>query len=527
MIDDARIVAERRAGPSATFIDPMTLGSIEISRGPGSVAYGSDSIGGIVHLRPRDPIAGQPQFRYDVWTSFGGSVASGGALEATTDVFGGAMLASVHARSASDGEDGNGDPIANSQYRDRGMMLRFVRDSAWGRFRIGAMSSSSRDVGAPANDPVVTFYPDEDAHLLTFALDTPHVAKFDATSLRASIGSYEITTHRIRTTGVEVANVQARDGSLRLSGERANTRSRVLAGVDFVSRFNVHSPGTIDDADRHDAGVFASVDHRVATSMQLSGGVRYDHLAIRNSGGTFGDRSRNDHAFSGFAATSFGPFRNVTTTLQVARGYREPTLSDRYFRGVSGRGFVVGNPDLEPERSTQFDGAVRWSSAQSRVGVFAYHYRIRDLVERFRNGSDFNFRNRGEATVRGIELEAATRFAQNFEFVGGAAIARGEADGAPIDDIAPSTLHASVHWSRSRASAYALGSWYARDERPGPVEVERAGFASIDVGTAWRFASWGEVRVIVRNLTDAQHFGSADAAAAFAPGRSLVIGVSR
>ncbi|HEX7830348.1 MAG TPA: TonB-dependent receptor plug domain-containing protein, partial [Thermoanaerobaculia bacterium] len=58
LIDDARIVAERRAGPSATFVDPLSLGSIEISRGPGSVAYGSDALGGVVHLRPRDPIPG-------------------------------------------------------------------------------------------------------------------------------------------------------------------------------------------------------------------------------------------------------------------------------------------------------------------------------------------------------------------------------------------------------------------------------------------------------------------------------------
>ncbi|HEX6159579.1 MAG TPA: TonB-dependent receptor plug domain-containing protein, partial [Thermoanaerobaculia bacterium] len=60
ILDDARIVAERRAGPSATFLNPLTLGSIEIARGPGSVAYGSDAIGGIVHMRPRDPIPGRP-----------------------------------------------------------------------------------------------------------------------------------------------------------------------------------------------------------------------------------------------------------------------------------------------------------------------------------------------------------------------------------------------------------------------------------------------------------------------------------
>src|SRR5687768_6256392 len=41
LLDDARVTAERRAGPSATFLNPFTLGTVEVSRGPGSVAYGS------------------------------------------------------------------------------------------------------------------------------------------------------------------------------------------------------------------------------------------------------------------------------------------------------------------------------------------------------------------------------------------------------------------------------------------------------------------------------------------------------
>lgn len=146
LVDDARIVAERRAGPSATFLNPLSLGSIEVSRGPGSVAYGSDALGGVVHMRPRDPIPGQPEVRYDAFASFGGSVARAVAVEGSMDLLGGALLASVHARSADDGEDANGNTIVNSGYRDRGAMLRFVRDAEWGRMRIGVMSSIAKDV---------------------------------------------------------------------------------------------------------------------------------------------------------------------------------------------------------------------------------------------------------------------------------------------------------------------------------------------------------------------------------------------
>lgn len=534
IIDDARIVAERRAGPSATFVDPISLGSIEISRGPGSVAYGSDAIGGVVHLRPRDPIPGQPDFRYDAWGAFGGLSTRSAALELSTDALGGAVLTSIHARAADDAHDANGDVIENSGYRDRGALLRYVRDAEWGRLRAGVMSSVARDVGAPSTDTVQTIYPDERATLATLALDFPARGAWTGFGVRGSFGTYAITTNRIRPTGVESATVKARDTSLRLSGERSAGRSRITTGVDFVSRFNLKATGTpasdsIDDADRYDTGVYASWSGAMTNYLQLAAGARADQVSTRNRGGFFGDRSTNDLASSGFVAATAGPFRGVTTTVQVASGYREPSLSDRYFRGVSGRGFVVGNPDLEPERSLQFDGGVRWTGARSRVALYAYDYRIRNLVERFRNGTDFNFRNRGEAEVRGLELEVGTRLPLNLDLQLGASIARGEDVDThdPLDDIAPRTIQGTLRWAAERASAFVTASAYGRDDRPGPVETARPGYVEIDAGTGWRVHPMFEVRIVVRNLTNADHFGSADEVAALAPGRSVMIGFNR
>lgn len=527
LVDDARIVAERRAGPSATFIDPLTLGSIEVSRGPGSVAYGSDALGGVVHLRPRDPIPGSPDVRYDVWSAFGGTPAQSAAVEASSDLFGGAFLASLHARAAGDAYDADGDRIENSQYRDRGALLRFVRDTSWGRVRTGFMTSNARDVGAPSSTGEPTYYPDERATLATFALDTNSIA------LRASLGAYSITTTRERTTGVESTAVKARDASLRLSHERTGERSRFLSGADFVTRFDLTASGSIENASKTDAGVFASWDGRVTSLLQLAGGARADAIATRNRGGYFGDRETGDFALSGFGAATLGPFvsvphGNLTATVQIASGYREPVLSDRYFRGISGRGFITGNPELEAERSTQFDAGIRWTKGVSRAALFVYEYRIRNLVERYRDGRDFAFRNRGEGEVRGIEAELATRLRNHFEVQVGAAVARGEAEtGDALDDIAPPTLHASLRWAAPRASAFVTASAFMRDDEPGPVEVERPGYVEVDAGTGWRISPWFEVRLVLRNLTNVQRFGSADETAAFAPGRSLMIGINR
>lgn len=60
LIDGGRVTSERRAGPSATFLDPATLEAVEIVRGPGSVAWGSDAFGGVIHARTRKAPHGGP-----------------------------------------------------------------------------------------------------------------------------------------------------------------------------------------------------------------------------------------------------------------------------------------------------------------------------------------------------------------------------------------------------------------------------------------------------------------------------------
>ena len=60
LIDGARVTAERRVGPQRHLPRPASLEGIEIARGPGSVAYGSDAFGGVMQLRTRRAEPGTP-----------------------------------------------------------------------------------------------------------------------------------------------------------------------------------------------------------------------------------------------------------------------------------------------------------------------------------------------------------------------------------------------------------------------------------------------------------------------------------
>ena len=60
LIDGARVSSERRVGPSATYLDSATIEGVDVARGPGSVAYGSDAFGGVISVRTRRVAPGSP-----------------------------------------------------------------------------------------------------------------------------------------------------------------------------------------------------------------------------------------------------------------------------------------------------------------------------------------------------------------------------------------------------------------------------------------------------------------------------------
>ncbi len=541
LLDGARVTTERRAGASGSFVDPFSLGSIEISRGAGSVAYGSDAFGGVIHAIPRDPVRGDPHVRFLFRGAIGGAPLASAGIEANFDAAGGAMLAQIHGRQASDQESGGGTPLENSSFSDGGLVLRWIRDTGSGRLRLGLSAVRSDELERPTADVerVRVVYPEEEADRLTFALDRAPGGAWTAMELRAFLGHSRLVTDRrtVATGGIERSDVEAWDSSLRLTAHRALAGGAFQIGSEIVSRFGLGAESlalagdrvtsresSIEDAARHDAAVFVTWDRPLGDALTASFGARGDLVRSRNAGGFFGPREIEHAALSGHAALTWRIRESVSSTLQVARGFREPTLSDRFFRGTTARGLITGNPELDPETSLQFDGSLRWTGRRATAALFAYAYEIENLVERFRAGTDFFFRNRGEADVRGIELEVTAPLPLGFELQTAATVARGESgDGTPLDEIAAPNAQATLRWAGARGFALVRLRAYAEDDRPGPLELKRPGYALLETSAGWRIRPNLELIAVLDNALDRRFFASPDESAPLAPGRTLTI----
>jgi outer membrane receptor protein involved in Fe transport len=552
LIDDARVTAERRVGPSATFLDPFLLEGIQVSRGPGSVAYGSDAFGGIIHARTRRPVPGSPWGLRFLGTLGAGSPQERVGVEVSRGFSEGGVLFQGHYRNFDDYRSPEG-TVPNSGAEGNGFLARLDQVVGGGLFSAGFQSDHGRDIGRPRtnSDQTRFYYPTEDSERFTASYGLGPRYGLDRLSFTTFLGSYRIVTDQdtfatdSTPRHIESSDVDANDYHVRAKAEKSVSGANVSFGLDVNGRFdltaedividfdaagNEASRGvspTIENASRTDTGLFASVDTSVHPRIDTSFGARVDRVTTSNQGGYFGDRSTAHSAFSGYLAGTFGSFRGYSFTAQIARGFRDPVLSDRYFRGVTGRGFITGNPDLEPETSIQLDTAIRFTGKTWRWAFYFYEYHFDDLIERYEDGEDlFFFRNRGQARIRGVELEAQAELPNDVTLEVTTSIQSGFAvdDDAPLDDIAPASLMVqSRKGLGARAFVQVRGALFARDGEPGPTEVATPGYGLLDVSAGYELHEKVELRFLGRNLFDVSHPVSPDSRAVLAPGISALV----
>lgn len=552
LIDGARVTSERRVGPSATFMDLFGISSVDIARGPGSVAYGSDAFGGVISVQTPRPTIGGP-WRGKVTGSLGTGVPDRrGGIEIQKGHATGAFVVQAHARKVEDYE-GPTAAVLNSGYEDRGFLARVDQQVGGGLLSLGWQSDFGRNIERPRNNSAATrsYYPFENSHRATASYEMARVAGLDLVRVQGFFGTVAQRTDQEQKPTATVrrqivrADIEAKDFSLRAIGEKFLSRARLEFGADINGRlgleahdiqidFNAAGDETsrtdnlsTDSARRTDTGLFFQADVSVAPRLRATGGARVDFVSSKNIGGYFGDTSISHQAVSGFGAVTIGPFDGLTFTGQISRGFRDPTLSDRFYQGPSGRGFITGNPDLDPETSIQLDLGARYSAGRIRLAAYVYQYRITALVERYSTATDFFFfRNRGTAQYRGVEVEAQADLGRGFSLELSGQTARGRAleeasNTLWLDDVSPN-MAAVVLRKRflDKGSAHVRVAAFSDDERPGVSEVRAPGYTLLDAGASWTLSPHIELRANGRNLLNRSYFASPDPRWVFAPGLS-------
>ena len=526
LVSGMRIVSERRAGVSASFVDPLLLRKVDILRGPSSTYYGSGALGGVVQLFPQE---------FEGWSLRAGYASQGDESYQALGWGGGGWSLGLAHRRAGQAETPGGEEL-NSGFTQTSTTLQKSWSAAGFEYRLQAVASAGRDIGKSNTDfpGRRTDYPAEHHLLVRFALRSEADWSFEAW-----IHPNELDT-RVTEPGAGRTELNNRAFDLGLNWQkevRAGATGSLRVGADYFGRRGVEatevafdSPGaqtsrqkTLDGGQEDELGVYGAVEWNRGRAVILAGG-RLVWQRQQNAE----QASTDATAATGFVGLVLPLGQGFEFTANLGSGLRFASLSERFFTGVTGRGFVAGNPDLDSERSLNTDVGLRWYGHKLFVAGYLFRNKIDDYIERVENELDrLTFVNLTSGRLEGLELESSYQIDPSWSLFSGAHLLEGEGDaGGSLADVPADRLFLGSRWQRGRWGWQAR--WEGRREKTAVGSGEKAIPAASVVSASLR-CDWREdlsLTLSARNLFDQEYFSTADRKVPLAPGRSLALGIS-
>lgn len=176
---------------------------------------------------------------------------------------------------------------------------------------------------------------------------------------------------------------------------------------------------TSSEVSSETAAVYLQNEWKIGEKLLLIPAVRIDH---HDSFGT--------HTSPKLGAT-YKLSENARVKANWGKGYRAPTLYELYSQmekvGMAPMPVnVIGNPDLQPEESTNFDFGFEAEKGKVNGKVTYYHNKIKNMID----GGDYDpdklaqniiwskYINRGEVEIKGLESEIGYNFDEHWSVRG-------------------------------------------------------------------------------------------------------------
>lgn len=467
MIDGQKVSEHKSMSGSPMLIDPSMIERIEVIKGPASVLYGSDAIGGAINIITKKggtkPIEGEVSAGMN--TSASGKNASG-AIYGGIDGWKYRLSASI--------EDNDNLKTPKGEMENTYFTARSVSGFLSYDFTPDATVGASLDY-------YDLEFGSSDVNTPGFTVDVPKWTRFKA----AAFGEFKNITSsfvRLRTdifyqkskkdmtntvpgvwTQGEVDTFKAmgfEEAFLNRVGVQAGNayvlqphasndmnqygfsiqadwqigdRNYLIAGYEIsYDDLNAHSWNTGANVmpmmltDKNYDGyqmtnaVYASMETLLSANLTLTYGARYtwvktDMDSINNKMGTKTSGEGSDGKIVFNAGVLWHGTDNLTLRASYAQGYRSPILQELYIdTSMGSTGTTYANPDLKPETSDNFEIGARWNSTGLSADLAIFYSTADDYIATLYNAQKrgYQYNNVAEAKTFGVELTSSVRIAE-------------------------------------------------------------------------------------------------------------------
>lgn len=561
MIDNARVTSDRRTGPNASFIDPNDIERIEVLRSPSSVLYGSDAIGGVIHILTKKPemedgLGGSVRARYGTINSEKGM---GLTLEGSKGDTG--FYLSFQAVDAENYSSPSGE-VLQSQFTQGSLIGKISHVTEKREIHFSFIGARGHDIGKANRTSALepTWYPEENQNYIQVSWLEKELGKGGSLTFQAYLNPNLLDTLKEtydETTGDKTAESYSKNQSLNYGAQLTFRKKiwnhfRLSGGLDLYGRTSVKSYNldTEFDAagnatseleqwpfthgDRKDLGVFLSADCSSIKNLDLVGGIRWDYIRMKALPGDTPPYATSDNrAWTGFLGGSFKLTEEIITFANIARAYRVPSLNELFYTGITGRGSIIAQPGLVPESSFNLDGGVKFIFKRLFTGFYVFYYEIDDLIERYMLDPVERVRTYGnieQGRISGYELEVEYYPVPKWKLFGNFYSFKGESTltDEPLNDIPASRLFLGTRVWLGKFTTEMNATFQLKKDDTGPDEIPAGipGYEIVNLKASYYINNSFHLYLVLSNLLDRAYLSRPDTDGVDEPGRNFVLGIS-
>lgn len=556
-----------RFGPNQYLnnVDPYIIERVEVVRGPASVLYGSDAIGGVINLitkkredfLPEKDIDGMLTGRYgSADESEMGRVEINGNLR-SLGFFGG--MTSKDMGDLRGGADTGIQEHTGYQENDGDIKLQYHLSSE-GELTAGFRRVHQSDV--PRTDKFVY---NGESFIYDPQIWNAFFAAYDNTHPGSLIQGMRVAVSRNQ----EIEGLERQKfGSTTLRRYRdevdswgVTLQANSLAGNNHVLTYGGEYYKDIVDSSRRDinlstgvstmrsgnfpddseyalAGVFIQDDIAATDHLTTIAGIRYSYARVEATlPSPFGRFEDSYHDWTGSLGFVYAMNDHLHGMATISQGFRAPNLDDTVvLEKVTNEGIDVPSPDLDPEKSRNYEIGIKAEYPRYRGTLTYFHNDLHDLIERgpgTYNGQTFIDENGngiedpgeavrqkfniGRAYIQGAEAEGEYPFAEawvlraNLSWIYGKDLENKE----PLSRIPPVMGLLGLRWNDSLKKYWAeyYTRFAGRQDRLSARDLSdprinssgTSGWLTHNLRGGVDFRRWGRLSASIENILDADY----------------------
>lgn len=397
-------------------IDDYSVQRVEVLKGPASLMYGSDGLAGVINIQSLAPVAegtinanilGEYQTNSRL-RGYYGSVAGSkngfsfnayGSYKGAQDYknkYDGYVFNSKFNNRNVGGMLGYGGSWGHSYLRlsnfDQHIgMIEGERDDASGQF-LKPVAGGGEEIATKNDfksmDPFVPFQQVQHFKISSDNSFNVGKSKLDIaagyqSNQRKEFGDADNIAMPVAHFDLKTINYSAK---LNIPYKGQWKTSIGISGMNQTNK-NRAEEALIPDYLLFDVGSFVFTQYH-KDKVSLSGGLRFDNRHVKGKqmlDGTdvkFEPFTKDFSNISGSAGVSYEAGKDLTLKLNIARGFRAPTLAELASNGAheGTNRYEVGNRDLKSETSLQADAGVEFNSQHITLGAGIFYNSINNFI---------------------------------------------------------------------------------------------------------------------------------------------------